>query len=216
MGAFSDNLKEWFGYTRRERRSSFILLFIAVAVFGARYIVPERNIPFSVLASEVSDPQTMMADTATRGKEEPRRPASWKKTETKHRIDINLSDSSGLVALPGIGPVLSVRIIKYRNLLGGYNSVDQLKEVYGLSQETFDLIRPMISADTSIVSRIRINRADFRELLRHPYLEKNEVSAILRYRELEGPVRSFDDLTGNRLLSFEKAEKLKPYFDFTP
>ncbi len=50
-------------------------------------------------------------------------------------LNLNICDSASLEALPGIGPVLSSRIIKYRNLIGGYVSVDQLKEVYGLPKK---------------------------------------------------------------------------------
>jgi competence ComEA-like helix-hairpin-helix protein len=65
------------------------------------------------------------------------------------RINLNRADSAELVKLYGIGPVLSKRIIKYRNSLGGkFQSVDQLKNVYGLSEETFNSIKPYLIVDT--------------------------------------------------------------------
>jgi competence ComEA-like helix-hairpin-helix protein len=65
------------------------------------------------------------------------------------RINLNSADSAELVKLYGIGPVLSKRIIKYRNSLGGkFQSVDQLKNVYGLSEETFNSIKPYLIVDT--------------------------------------------------------------------
>jgi len=129
-------------------------------------------------------------------------------------IELNSADSATLVSLPGIGPVLSSRIIKFRNLLGGYATVDQLKEVYGLPEETFNLIRNRVYADTTLLRLIYVNSADFKTLSKFPYFERSEVSAILKYRELKGKINSISDLTENRLINSEKAEKIRPYLRF--
>lgn len=129
-------------------------------------------------------------------------------------IDLNSCDSASLESLPGIGPVLSVRIIKYRNLLGGFARVDQLNEVYGLTEETFTLIRNRVRADPSMIRKISINSAEYRQLIRLPYFEKSEVAAILKYRELKGRINGIGDLVENKLIAEEKAEKLKWYLEF--
>jgi competence ComEA-like helix-hairpin-helix protein len=59
-------------------------------------------------------------------------------------INLNAADSMALVMQPGIGPILSARIIKYRNKLGGFYTVAQLKEVHGISDSTFEKISPKI------------------------------------------------------------------------
>jgi competence protein ComEA len=130
------------------------------------------------------------------------------------KLDINNCDSASLDRLPGIGPVLSARIIKYRYLIGGFARIDQLKEVYGLSGETFDLIKGRIFADSSALIRININTATYNELTRLPYFEKYEVTAILKYRELKGKISGNADLIVNKLLTAEKAEIVKPYLKF--
>lgn len=129
-------------------------------------------------------------------------------------INLNSCDSALLESLPGIGPVLSVRIIKYRKLLGGFASADQLKEVYGLPPETFELIKGRVFADTSLIRKIRINTAVYKEVAALPYFEKYEVSSILKYRQLAGRINSIEDLTKNNVLSAEKANKVKAYLDF--
>jgi competence protein ComEA len=130
------------------------------------------------------------------------------------KLDLNKCDSALLVSLPGIGPVLSVRIIKYRRLLGGFASVNQLKEVYGLPEETYDLIKDRVFADTADISRIDINLAGYKELSRFPYFEKYEVNAIIKFRELNGKISKVSDLTDNKLVPVEKTEKIKPYLKF--
>jgi DNA uptake protein ComE-like DNA-binding protein len=110
--------------------------------------------------------------------------------------------------------VLSARIIKYRNLLGGYATVDQLREVYGLSEETFDLVKKRVSADAGLVKKININSADYKQFMGLRYLEKGDIPAILKYRELMGRIESIEELVKNNIITAEKAEKVKWYVEY--
>jgi DNA uptake protein ComE-like DNA-binding protein len=130
------------------------------------------------------------------------------------KTDLNRCDSSELEKLPWIGPVLSVRIIKYRDLLGGYWSVEQLAEVYGLTDSTLGQITPRLEVDSSYLRKICINKATYNDLIRHPYLERYEVQSILKFRAMNGKIDSITQLVENRILSPAKAAKLKPYFSF--
>lgn len=279
----TEPVKNWFGFTRRERRASFILLILVVLVLIIRISVPEKNIDITELTSGISvsdgsvefnksegktsiepfffDPNTASYDTLIKlGLAEKeartlisyrnkggkfRRPADIRKVygiegvraeqlarfievktdsitkgrafyheQQKPLIDLNSCDTSQLTTLPGIGPVLSSRIIKYRNLLGGFAGVNQLREVYGLPVETFDLIKGRVFADSSAVVRLKINSVGYKELSRLPYFQKYEVAAILKYRELKGRVESINDLTENNLIPLEKANKVRPYLNF--
>jgi DNA uptake protein ComE-like DNA-binding protein len=127
-------------------------------------------------------------------------------------IDINRADSVQLLPLPGIGPVFASRLIKYRDLLGGYTSVDQLNEVYGISQETVDGIANRILIDTAAVNKLDLNRATFRELLRHPYLEYEDVKAIVNYRDFARTIQSFQELQENYILPDSLLNMVEPYF----
>lgn len=129
-------------------------------------------------------------------------------------IDINRADSADLLPLPGIGPVFAGRIIKYRNLLGGFVSVDQLGEVYGIPIETVRKIMSKISIDSSAVRKIHIDSATFSELLRHPYLEYEDVKALVRYREFKGDISSENELGINHIMHDSTLRKLDGYFDY--
>ena len=221
-------IKNWFGFTRRERRSSFILLLLIIVILGVRYTVPESRI----IIRDITDTLTASTDLSGLSKSDSTSEkltyASFhlsdkkigpqqnyrKYVSKKPLIDINSSDSATLVELPGIGPVLSARIIKYRRLLGGFATIGQLKEVYGLQEETFEMIKGMVFADSSLVTRININSSGYRELSRLPYFEKYEVTAILKYRELTGRINNINELTENKLITIEKVSKLKPYLRF--
>jgi DNA uptake protein ComE-like DNA-binding protein len=210
----AEPFKSWFGYTRRERRSSFILLILIVAFAGVRFIIPKRDmkvemIPLGKWENSGDTLQVKKSKAIYHTKEK-----SMVFAKDKKLLDINTCDSASLEALPGIGPVLSIRIIKFRNLLGGYASVSQLREVYGLSEETFNLISGRVTADSSYIKKIKINQADYKQLIRFPYFEKYEVSAILKYVELKGKINSMSDLVDNKLITSEKAVKVRPYLEF--
>jgi len=128
------------------------------------------------------------------------------------KTDLNLSDSADLVSLPGIGPVLASRIIKYRNLLGGFVSTNQLREVYGIDSFLFNNLSGRITVDTSAVRKIYINMLDY---IRHPYLIPEEAIAIRKFRKAGVRFRSVSDLVSRKIISGEKAEKLRHYFDFS-
>jgi competence protein ComEA len=206
-------VKNWFGFSRRERRSSFILLILILSAAGIRFIIPGQDMIIEELPLEVRDSISSYVSLAAK-KSSGSSSERSKVSRQKPLLDINTCDSASLEALPGIGPVLSVRIIKYRNLLGGFAEVQQLKEVYGLPEETYDLVSGRIYADTAVIRKININTADYKQLIRMPYFEKYEVTAILKYRELKGRIGGMDDLIVNNLIAEEKAHKIKPYLEF--
>jgi competence protein ComEA len=132
----------------------------------------------------------------------------------QEKLELNRCDSSDLERLQGIGTVLSSRIVRYRNLLGGFASVDQLKEVYGLPESTFSKIRGRVTADSTLIKGININLAAYKELSRHPYLERYDIQAILKYREMKGRIDNIQELVDNKILTEIKALRIKPYLVF--
>jgi competence protein ComEA len=145
----------------------------------------------------------------------PDRQISRKFQSRPQPVDINRSDSAALLPLPGIGPVLAGRIIRYRELLGGFNHAGQLNEVYGLPEETVSVIRESLRFDTAAIRQIRVNACTFSELLRHPYLEFEDVKAILRYRDDMGSITSLEEILANGLLADSTLEKISPYLDLS-
>lgn len=126
-------------------------------------------------------------------------------------IELNSADSILLTDLPGIGPVLAGRIIKYRNLLGGFVKKEQLLEVYGLPYETFENINKAVNIDTTGIIRIDLNKAVFSKLIRHPYLDVYTVKGILNYRDIQGNIKDVNELKNNRIIPEESFSRIKPY-----
>jgi len=207
-------LRNWFGYSRRERRSSFLLIIIIAFVGGIRFMVLPSKETLEIVTLELPA-QTI--DTVVQKKPVYSRQNYTPGTRQKvpvQVVELNTCDSAALEALPGIGPVLSARIIKYRNLLGGYASVEQLREVYGLTEETYDLVKERVCADAGLVKKININTAGYKQLMGLRYLEKGDIPAILKYRELMGRIENIEELVKNKILTEEKAEKVKWYLEY--
>jgi DNA uptake protein ComE-like DNA-binding protein len=97
-------------------------------------------------------------------------------------IELNSADSAALVALNGIGAGYARRILKYRSILGGYVAVEQLREVYGFTDELYDQVKTQVTVDKSNIKKININKDDFKTVNRHPYLSYELTKTIFDWR----------------------------------
>lgn len=201
-------LKEWFGYNHRERRAALVLLVFCILIVSVRFVIAQ------------SDEEPVIKQLVTEPEPAPQVSAKSSESTVNQQqrkvvnVELNRCDSAALDMLPGIGPVLSARIIKYRNLLGGYADIKQLLEVYGLPPETFAKISQRVTADTTLLVKININSSDYRELVRHPYLSPAEVSTILKYRERIGRIDGWKSVTENNLVTSDKAGLLRFYLSY--
>ena len=128
-------------------------------------------------------------------------------------VDLNRVDSIGLEHLPGIGAVLSRRIIKYRDFLGGFSSKEQLIEVYGISKQKFNRLSDKLTVDSSLVHKLRINSINSDNLRKHPYVDYRTAKDIIRYRKRKGSFSSLEQLREYRLLPDSTFVKLRPYLN---
>ncbi len=131
--------------------------------------------------------------------------------EVLERFDINSADSAQLTIIPGIGPSWSGRIIKYRELLGGYYQSNQLWEVYGMDSMRYNSIVEYCSFDTVTIRKIDLNSATFKTLISHPYMTKSATYAILQYREFVDSIKSIVEIDMNQILDHERFIRMAPY-----
>jgi competence ComEA-like helix-hairpin-helix protein len=129
-------------------------------------------------------------------------------------IEINSADSTQLESISGIGPAFASRILKYRNRLGGFHSVEQLREVYGIDSLIFEKLASRLKVNTSIVQLIPINSAVFADLKKNPYLSYKQMNAIIQYRKQHGNYKSIADLKSVAILNDQILNKLEPYLSF--
>lgn len=133
-----------------------------------------------------------------------------RKLKPGERVCLSTADTTDLERIPGIGPYYAAKIIRYRERMGGFVSADQLKEIYGLPD---DICR-WVSVGNPEINKLRINSMTFGQLLRHPYLNFEQVRAILNHRQLYGPLRSLQDLHTYQAFSEADLQRLSPYVAF--
>lgn len=126
-------------------------------------------------------------------------------------ISLNSSSKEELMKAKGIGPVFSERIIEYRTKLGGFVSINQLEEVYGIDKEWIDKYGKQFVINKSELSKININTIEFKKLLKHPYFSYSEVKRIITYRDMHGKFSSLKQIQENNLINPEQYRKIVSY-----
>ena len=109
-------------------------------------------------------------------------------------VDINTVDSTALVELPQIGGYTASRIIAFRDKLGGFIDKEQLRDVKGMDSARFNAIQPYIIIGEAELRKIDVNRADFKTLVGHPYLNYEQVKRIVNQREKRGMIKNWAQL----------------------
>ena len=71
-----------------------------------------------------------------------------------------------------------------------------------------------LSVDSSLIRKIPVNKATFREMAVHPYLNEQQVRGIQNYLRLQKRINNLDELVQNNILKREDAEKIRPYLTF--
>lgn len=128
-------------------------------------------------------------------------------------IDINTADSSMWAKLPGIGSVLSRRIVTFRDKLGGFYSPLQVAETYGLKDSTFRKLEPHLKVLTPH-KQLPINQLGIRELAGHPYIDWKTAKLIFNYRSHHGPFKNKEDILSIKALDTTLVISWLPYLDF--
>jgi competence protein ComEA len=124
-------------------------------------------------------------------------------------IEINSATEVDLDKLPLIGPSYAKRIIKYRQMLGGYYKKEQLMEVYGLDSTIYLKIKEKVTIDESKIAKIPLNLADINLMGKHPYLGYKIAKKIIDRRNSSGPFKNIlevKEIIGNELYS-----RVSPY-----
>lgn len=128
------------------------------------------------------------------------------------RFDLNTADTLALKSIYGIGSRLALRIVRFREALGGFVSESQLYEVYGLDSLVVNrLLKIAYISDGFVPEKINVNRAGEQDLARHPYIRSKLARQIAAYRFQHGPFADLDALGENVLIRPEQLERILPY-----
>lgn len=132
-------------------------------------------------------------------------------------IELNTADTASLQLIRGIAGYTARQIIRLRDELGGYYSVEQIREIERLRR--IDSIIPHLMVDTTLIRPLMINKLGVERLSQHPYIRFEQAKAIREWRHRHGPILSIEtlrDLEMNGHKTFSEAEllRLRPYLSF--
>jgi competence protein ComEA len=125
-------------------------------------------------------------------------------------IDINIATIEEWKSLPGIGEVLSARIIKFRESIGGFSSINQVAKTYGLRDSTFQLILPYLKLAAPVANKININTAHENELIECAAITKDVAQAIIIHRKQKGKFQTVEDLKKIIFITEDMFKKIEP------
>lgn len=129
-------------------------------------------------------------------------------------VELNTADTTILKKVPGIGSAFALRIVKYRELLGGFYDVSQLAEVYGIDEERYEALAPWFIADTLRIRRLEVNTLPATALRKHPYLDYRQAKAIEQLRKQKSRLSGWENLQLIEEFTDTDKKRLTPYLSF--
>lgn len=126
-------------------------------------------------------------------------------------FELNSINYKDLIKLTGGNAKLAGRILNYRNLLGGYYSKSQLWEVFDMTDTVFNAIYSASKIDTLLIVALSLNNSAYSDLLRHPYLGKENVNLMLKYRKFKNSNIDFNDFLKSKIFPDSTLQKMRPY-----
>ncbi|MBR4841830.1 MAG: helix-hairpin-helix domain-containing protein [Bacteroidaceae bacterium] len=194
--------KDIFYFSKADRTATIILLAIIIISTVLRY--PSTNAQkHTTVPAQTTEAEPPEADSKVVRYTKKRRPDA--------PVDLNSVDSTSLVKLPGIGPWFAMRIVEYRDRLGGYSSVKQLSEIERLPDS---VLQWFVVTDTVPIRKVPVNSSTLSELRSHPYINFYQARVIVELRRQHGPIKGPGRLSLLEEFSSQDLERLEPYLDF--
>ncbi len=128
------------------------------------------------------------------------------------KFDINKADTATLKQIKGIGEKTANWIVSNRDKIGGFHSLEQVKEIPILSEDAFKELQKY--AFITSFKKININTADYETLKNHFYIKGKAASILLKYKKQHGSYKNIEDIKKSRALEDENLTKLIPYLEF--
>ena len=140
---------------------------------------------------------------------------AFAKNEKIVLIDINQATKEDLIKIYGIGEAISVRILKQKEVLGGFVSMEQMKDVWGLSPEVIENLNSHFKVSVlPNFKKIDINNASLKELSQFYYFKYPLAKEIVTYRSMKGNINNIEDLTKIKGFPVDKAKTIELYLAF--
>ncbi|MBN2745717.1 MAG: helix-hairpin-helix domain-containing protein [Bacteroidales bacterium] len=154
-------------------------------------------------------PYILLPDASDKKAKEYTKSESYSPTEI---LELNTVTADELMRISGIGPVISKNILKYKSMLGGFYSANQLQEVYGIDSALFLRLRYNFTASPDSIQKRNLNKTDYYTLRKHPYVSNEIAFEISNHIKYKGKLKSLDDLRQFKTIDEKTLEKISFYF----
>jgi len=140
---------------------------------------------------------------------------AFSKKEKITVLDINQATQDDLMKIHGIGEALSLRILKQKQTLEAFVSMEQMSDVWGLSPEVVIQLKKNFKVVSSPkIKKIHINDTSLKELALFPYFRYALAKQIITYRSMNGNIKNIEDLSKIKDFPVEKANIIALYLEF--
>lgn len=119
-----------------------VALVLVVAPLGSGAIWADQHEKKD--PSEASDSKKAESETTSEASTSESATSKAKQAVSAGPVNINTAGTEELQTLPNIGPQKAQAIIDYRNKNGGFKSVEDLKNVSGIGDKTFDGLKQFL------------------------------------------------------------------------
>ena len=106
---------------------------------------------------------------------------------------------------------MAYKIVKFREKLGGFININQIKETYGLTDSVYQAMQPFLSFSNTNIQKININTANDFDLGKHPYISSDIAKAIAIYRKQHGNFSKIEDVKKIVFINQQMYQKIAPY-----
>ena len=130
-------------------------------------------------------------------------------------VDINTVEADKFQNIPGMDYPLQYTIVAYREKLGGYLNIEQIKEAKGMQDTIYIKIRKYLTITNLPIHKMNINTATDDDLSQHPYIIRNIAKAIFIYRLQHGNYKQIEDIKNIPFIKEDAFKKIAPYISVT-
>ena len=116
--------------------------------------------------------------------------------------------------IPLFGSKRAIKLVEYREKLGGFHSLEQIQEVYILQSITLEHLEKYFTVNKRNIRKIAINSVGYEELIAHPYFDAYLTKSILYYRQKHGYIRNIEEFRQATNVYQELLDKIEPYLSF--
>ena len=138
----------------------------------------------------------------------------WEEENKDTILNLRTADTVELKMIHGIGSYRARQIVRYREQLGGFVSVEQLLEAKGMENVDADSLLAHFWIDSVKIEAMNVNSVGVQRLSRHPYLRFEQAQAIYELRRKKIRLDSIQQLQQIECISAETLEKIAPYLNF--